>query len=103
MAKETGVKTVHSEERKEPYNTLNRINNIVQELSQKMAKGKARNTLTRRSPIKVVKRKKKKEEKEKRRKRKKEEKKKKKKETESPKTDSLVKEDISKVPERSAH
>ena len=70
-----GVKKVHSEERKEPYNTFNRINNIVQELSQKMAKGKTRNTLTRRSPIKVVKRKRKKEEEKKRKKKKKERKK----------------------------
>ena len=28
------VKKLHSEERKEPYNTLNRTNKIVQELSK---------------------------------------------------------------------
>ena len=54
-ALENGVKKLHSEERKEPYNTLNRTNNTVQEISQKMAKGEKRNTLTRRSPINVVK------------------------------------------------
>ena len=72
---------MHSEERKEPYNTLNRTNNTVQEISQKMAKGEKRNTLTRRSPRKVVKTT----------------------TTESLRTDSLVKEEFSKVPKRSAH
>ena len=49
---------LHSEERKEPYNTLNRTNNAVQELSEKWLqkrKGKKRNTVTRRSLIKVAK------------------------------------------------
>ena len=55
-AQEKNVKQLHSEERKEPYNTRNRTNNIVQELSEKQPKGKNNNnTLTRRSPIKVVK------------------------------------------------
>ena len=75
---------MHSEERKELYNTLNRTNNIVQELCEKWPqkrKGKKRNTLTRRSPIKVVKI-----------------------TTESLRIDSLEKEDLSKVPKlRSAH
>ncbi len=35
MAYEKSVKKLHSEERKESYNTLNRTNNIVQELSKK--------------------------------------------------------------------
>ena len=34
-AKEKGVRRLRSEERKEPYNTLHRTNNIVQELSEK--------------------------------------------------------------------
>ena len=58
MASEKSVKRLHSEERKEPYNTLNRTTNIVQELSEKWPqkrKGEKRNTRTRRSPIKVVK------------------------------------------------
>ena len=54
MAQEMSVKKLHSKDRKEPYNTLNRTNKTVQELSE-MAKGKKSNTLTRRSPRKVVK------------------------------------------------
>ena len=76
---------MHSEERKKPYNTLNRTNNTVQELSEKKwpqkRKGKKRNALTQRSPIKAVKST----------------------HTKSLRTDSLVKEDLSKVPKRSAH
>ena len=37
IAKEKSVKMLHSEERKEPYNTLNRTNNI--KLSEKYPKG----------------------------------------------------------------
>ena len=54
MAEEKSVKKLHSEERNEPYNTPNWTNNIVQELSEKWPKGR-KETLTRRSPIKVVK------------------------------------------------
>ena len=75
---------MRSEERKEPYNTLNRTNNIVYELSEKWPqkrKRKKRNSLTRRSLIKVVE----------------------KTTTESLRTDSLEKEDFGKVPKRSAH
>ena len=39
-AKEKGVRRLRSEERKEPYNTLNRTKNIVQELSEKLPKGR---------------------------------------------------------------
>ena len=35
MVQETNMKKLHSEERKEPYNTLNRTNNTEQELSEK--------------------------------------------------------------------
>ena len=48
---------MHSEERKEPYNTLNRTN-IVQQQSGKWPqkrKEKKRNTLSQRSPKKVLK------------------------------------------------
>ena len=48
------VKKLHSEERKEPYNSLNRTNKTVQELSEKWPKG-IKNTLMQRSPRKVVK------------------------------------------------
>ena len=34
MAEEKGVNKLHSEERTEPYNTLNRTNNTVQELNE---------------------------------------------------------------------
>ena len=75
------IKKLHSEERKEPYNALNRTNKTVQEPNEKKAKGKKRNTLTSMSPIKVVKQQ----------------------QIESLWTDSLVTEDFSKVPKRSAH
>ena len=77
---------MHSEDRKEPYKTLNRTNNIVQKPREKWPKGKKRNTLTRRSPRKVVKNNNTHTTK-----------------TESLRTDSLVKKDFSKVPKRSAH
>ena len=53
------LKKAHSEERRELSNTLNRTeqNNAEQQLSEKLPqkrKGKKRNTLTRRSPTKVV-------------------------------------------------
>ena len=48
------VKKVHSEEKKEPYNTVNRTNKTVEELSEN-GQRQERNTLTRRSPRKVVK------------------------------------------------
>ena len=57
MAEEKGVNKLHSEERKEPYNTLNRTN-IVQQQSGKWPqkrKEKKRNTLSQRSPKKVLK------------------------------------------------
>ena len=38
-AEEKSVNNLHPEERKEPYNTLNRTNNIVQELSEICPKG----------------------------------------------------------------
>jgi len=75
------VKKVHSGEEKEPYNSVNRTNKTVEELSQN-GQREQKNTLTRRSPRKVVK---------------------KKRTTESLRTDSLVKEDCSKIPKRSAH
>ena len=50
------VKKLHSENRKEHYNTLNRTNKTVQELSEKWPKGR-KETLTRRSSRKVVKKK----------------------------------------------
>ena len=40
MAEVKSVKKLHSEERKEPYNTLNRTNNTVQELSENGPKGR---------------------------------------------------------------
>ena len=71
---------MHSEETKEPYNSLNRTNKTVQELSEKWPKG-IKNTLMQRSPRKVVKTT----------------------TTESLRTDSLVKKNFSKIPKRSAH
>ena len=56
MASEKSVKKLHSEERKEPYNTLNRTENI-EELSEKWPqkiKEKKRNTLLQRSPTKNI-------------------------------------------------
>ena len=38
MAEVKSVKRLHSEERKEPYTTLNTTNNIVQELTEKWPK-----------------------------------------------------------------
>ena len=35
MVQEKSMKKLYSEERKEPYNTLNRTNTIEQELSEK--------------------------------------------------------------------
>ena len=51
------VKKVHSGEEKEPYNSVNRTNKTVEELSQN-GQREQKNTLTRRSPRKVVKKKK---------------------------------------------
>ena len=48
------VKKVHSEEKKEPDNTVNRTNKTVEELSEN-GQRQERHTLTRRSPRKVVK------------------------------------------------
>ena len=50
------VKKVHSGEEKEPYNSVNRTNKTVEELSQN-GQREQNNTLTRRSPRKVVKKK----------------------------------------------
>ena len=38
MASEKSVKKLDSEERKDPYNTINRTNNVVQEPSEKWLK-----------------------------------------------------------------
>ena len=40
MAYEKSIKRLHSEERKELYNTINRTNNIVQKVSEKCPKGR---------------------------------------------------------------
>ena len=52
IAKEKSVKMLHSEERKEPYNTLNRTNKIVQELSEKWSKGRKETLQLEGAPLK---------------------------------------------------
>ena len=43
MVQETSMKKLHSEGRKEPYNTLNRTNNTEQELSEKQPQERKEN------------------------------------------------------------